>query len=106
MHPWGLGAWAKFVGLGYCHAVSGQPAKAQACLDALTELARHRYVPPVNIAVVYTGLGAKDQAFGWLDKACDDHSQWLSEIRVDPVFDPLRADQRFVTLLKRMNPTG
>jgi serine/threonine protein kinase/Tfp pilus assembly protein PilF len=94
------------VGLGYCHATSGQPAKAQESLDALSELARHRYVAPVNLAVIYAGLGDKVQAFSWLEKACDDHSQWLSEIRVDPAFDSLRADQRFVTLLRRMNPTS
>src|SRR5262249_18849444 len=91
------------VGLGYCHAVSGQPVKAQECLDALTELAGHRYVSPVNLALVYTGLGEQDQAFAWLDKAYDDHSQWLSEIKVDPAFDPLRSDPRFMNLLRRMN---
>jgi serine/threonine protein kinase len=93
------------VGLGYCHAVSGQPSKAQECVDALTELGRQRYVAPVNLALVYAGLGDKDQAFAWLDKACDDHSQWLSEIKVDPAFDPLRSDPRFADLLGRMNLT-
>ena len=58
---------------------------------------------PVNLALVYAGLGDKDLAFAWLEKACDDHSQWLSEIRVDPAFDPLRSDTRFVDLLRRMN---
>ncbi|HEV3261534.1 MAG TPA: serine/threonine-protein kinase, partial [Gemmataceae bacterium] len=91
--------------LGYCHAASGRPAKAKECLDALTGLAGHRYVAPVNFALVYTGLGDKDQAFTWLEKACDDHSQWLSEIRVDPAFDPLRSDPRFANLLRRMNIT-
>jgi tetratricopeptide (TPR) repeat protein/predicted Ser/Thr protein kinase len=89
-------------GLGYCHAVSGQHDKAKQCLDALTELARHRYVTPVNLALVFSGLGDRGQAFTWLDKACDDRSQWLSEIRVDPAFDPLRSDPRFADLLQRM----
>jgi tetratricopeptide (TPR) repeat protein len=93
------------VGLGYYHAVCGQPAKAHECLDALTDLARQRYLAPVNFALVYAGLVDKDQAFAWLEKACDDHSQWFSEIRVDPAFDPLRSDPRFVNLLERMNLT-
>ncbi len=92
-------------GLGYCHAASGLAAKANACLDALTALAGHRYVAPVNLALVYIGLGDKDQAFTWLEKACDDHSQWLSEIRVDPAFDPLRSDPRLVKLLHRVRVT-
>ncbi len=88
--------------LGYCHATSGQHARAKEHLDALTELAGHRYVAPVNLALVYIGLGDKEQAFTWLEKARDDHSQWLSEIRVDPAFDPLRSDPRFADLLRRM----
>jgi serine/threonine protein kinase/Tfp pilus assembly protein PilF len=89
-------------GLGYCHAVGGRPALARECLDALTELARRRYLAPVNPALVHIGLGEKAQAFAWLERACDDHSQWLSEIRVDPAFDPLRSDPRFENLLRRL----
>jgi tetratricopeptide (TPR) repeat protein len=91
--------------LGYCQAASGRPAEATECLGALTALARHRYVAPVNLALVYTGLGDKEQAFIWLDKGLDDRSQWLSEIGVDPAFDPLRSDPRFAALMRRMNVT-
>jgi serine/threonine protein kinase/Tfp pilus assembly protein PilF len=91
------------VGLGYGHALAGEPAKAQACIDALAALAPQRYVAAINIALIFTGMGDKDQAFAWLDRACDDHCQWLSEIRVDPAFDPLRSDPRFAALLERMN---
>jgi tetratricopeptide (TPR) repeat protein len=91
------------VGLGYAHAKFEQPAKALECLDALMELARRRYVAPINLALIYIGLGETDQAFTWLTRACDDHSQWLSEILVDPAFDPLRFDPRFTHLLRRMN---
>jgi serine/threonine protein kinase/Tfp pilus assembly protein PilF len=91
------------VGLGYGHALAGEPTKAKGCIDALSALAPQRYVAAINIALIFTGLGDKDQAFAWLDKACEDHSQWLSEIRVDPAFDPLRSDPRFGALLQRMN---
>jgi tetratricopeptide (TPR) repeat protein len=90
------------VGLGYTHAKLGQSAKAQECLDALMELARRRYVAPVNPAIVLIGLEEMDQAFAWLARAYDDHSQWLSESLVDPVFDPLRSEPRFAHLLERL----
>jgi tetratricopeptide (TPR) repeat protein len=93
------------VGLGYGHAVAGQPAKAKECLDALTRLAPRRYLAPINLALVFTGLGDRDRAFTWLARACEDHSQWLSEVRVDPAFDPLRSDDRFDALIQRMNIT-
>jgi serine/threonine-protein kinase len=93
------------VALGYGHAVAGDPSRARQCLAALTELAPHRYLAPVNLALVHAALGEMDQAFTWLAKACEDHSQWLSEVRVDPAFDPLRSDPRFDTLLRRMNIT-
>src|SRR5262249_38868182 len=64
------------VALGYGHAVAGQPATALEYIDALTRLAPRRYVAPVNLAIVHVGLGDRDQAFSWLTKACEDHSQW------------------------------
>ena len=91
------------VGLGYAHASIGQITKAQECLDELSALATKRYVAPVNFAVLCIGMGDFDQAFPWLDRACDDHSQWLSDLGVDPTFDPVRTDPRFVNLLRRVN---
>lgn len=91
------------VGLGYAYAASAQTAQAHECLDALSEIAKNRYVSPVNFAVLSIGLGELDQAFLWLDRACDDHSQWLSDIGVDPTFDPARSDPRFANLLRRVN---
>jgi serine/threonine protein kinase/Tfp pilus assembly protein PilF len=58
------------VGLGYGHALAGEPAQAKACIDALAALAPKRYVAAINIALIFTGLGDKDQAFAWLEKAC------------------------------------
>ncbi len=90
------------VGLGYAHAASAQPAKAREALDALTALGQRRYVNPVNQGIVYIGLGDWDQAFTWLEKAVEEHAEWLCKIRVDPVFDPLRSDSRFLDLQRRV----
>jgi tetratricopeptide (TPR) repeat protein len=98
--------WATLSNVGYAYAVSGQPAKAREVLDALTDLARQRYVSPDCQALGYVGLADRDQAFAWLDKAVEDRSEWPCKFRVDPVLDPLRTDPRFDALLRRTNLNG
>jgi DNA-binding winged helix-turn-helix (wHTH) protein/TolB-like protein/tetratricopeptide (TPR) repeat protein len=55
------------------------------------------------IAQVHARLGEADQAFEWLNKAFDDRCVSLIWLKVDPTFDSLRSDPRFVGLLRRMN---
>jgi serine/threonine protein kinase/Flp pilus assembly protein TadD len=88
--------------LGYVYGVSGRTTEAREHLDALGDLASRRYVSPDCLAIVHIGLGEKDQAFAWLERAVEDRSEWLCKIRVDPVVDPLRSDPRFDALLQRM----
>jgi adenylate cyclase len=61
-----------------------------------------RYVSPYDIAFVYAGLGDKDKLFQWLNKAAEDRSTALAEIKVHPRFDKLRKDPRFQDLLRRL----
>jgi hypothetical protein len=53
------------------------------------------------VAAIYAGLGEKDQAFKWLEKANDERDIWLMNLKVDPVFSKLRPDRRFGDLLAR-----
>ncbi|MBI3666757.1 MAG: hypothetical protein HY236_11145 [Acidobacteria bacterium] len=69
----------------------------------LKDLSKSRYVAPYDVAVVYIGLGDKDQAMEWLEKAYEDHSAWLLWVKVDPRFDSLRGEPRHRDLLRRMN---
>jgi serine/threonine protein kinase/Tfp pilus assembly protein PilF len=90
--------------LGHGYAMQGQRAEARQMLARLDELSKHKYVPGVCQARIYTGLGDKDQAFEWLEKSYADRSVGgLPYITVDPIFDPLRSDLRFADLLRRMN---
>jgi tetratricopeptide (TPR) repeat protein len=57
----------------------------------------------IALAVVYTGLGEKDEAFAWLEKAFQRRNPGLYGVRWHPWFDPLRGDPRFQDLLRRMN---
>jgi hypothetical protein len=62
-----------------------------------------RYLSPFHIAVAYAGLGDKDAAFRWLERAYAEHASFMDGIKVTPAFDGLRSDPRFVALLARMH---
>ena len=88
--------------LGHCYAASGQSGQARKLLDELEGLSRQRYVSAISRAVIYIGLGEKDAAFKWLERACQEHDPWLGWLNADPIFDSLRADRRFPELLKKV----
>lgn len=87
--------------LGYVYASSGQRGEAQKELDNLTESTNEIYVSPYHMAVLYTGLGDKEQAFAWLERASQDRDSWLIYLKVSPMLDSLRADPKFQDLVQR-----
>jgi TolB-like protein/DNA-binding winged helix-turn-helix (wHTH) protein/Flp pilus assembly protein TadD len=91
---------------GYVFAVMGQRDEARKLLNELLQESKIRYVSPYYIATIYTGLGDKDQALTWLQKACDDCASRVVLLAVDPLFDDLRPDPRFQGLLKRIGLSG
>ena len=88
-------------GLGYTYAESGERDKALEIAEQLTVLSTHRYVPPYQIAIIYVGLGEKDRAFDWLQKAVADRSILDAYIR-NQEWDSLRSDPRFAELKRRV----
>jgi serine/threonine protein kinase/tetratricopeptide (TPR) repeat protein len=92
--------------LGQAYAVAHQESEARKILDQLKERSQQTYVQPMWIAVIHVGLGEKDQAFDWMQKAYDDRSAWLVYLKVDPLFDPVRNDPRFADLLRRVGLTN
>jgi TolB-like protein/DNA-binding winged helix-turn-helix (wHTH) protein/Tfp pilus assembly protein PilF len=89
--------------LGYGYAVMGKRPEAQRILAHLKKLAKTRYVDASRIALVHAGLGEKDQAFEWLQRAYVEHSGSVWGLKVNPRWDPIRSDPRFQDLLRRMN---
>jgi TolB-like protein/Tfp pilus assembly protein PilF len=87
--------------LGHAYALLGDRVKALSTLDDLIMLSRQRYVSPLDIAVVYTGMGERDCAFEWLEKAYQGRTMRIQELP-DPIFDSLRADDRFADLMRRI----
>jgi hypothetical protein len=71
-------------------------------LAELQELAKRSYVSPYSLALIYMGLGDKDQAFTCLHQAIADRDPWLCWVKVEPLLDELRSDPRFTDLLKNM----
>ena len=90
------------VSLGHAYAVSGNKVEAQKVLAELKDLSQRRYVSAYSVAVIYAGLGEKEQAFQWLEKADEERSTELVFLKVDPRLDPLRNDSRFQELVKRV----
>ncbi|MDQ3743851.1 MAG: tetratricopeptide repeat protein [Acidobacteriota bacterium] len=85
---------------GCVYALAGKTAEARAALAELQQMSRRRYVAPCGAAVVYAGLGQKDEAFEWLAKALKVRDNTLVLIEVDPRLDALRSDARFAQLVK------
>jgi TolB-like protein/DNA-binding winged helix-turn-helix (wHTH) protein/Tfp pilus assembly protein PilF len=92
--------------LGYALAVAGRRAEALAMLEGLGHLSATRYVSPYSIALVHAGLGDRDQALAWLDKAYAERSDYMPYLRLEPMLDGLRSDQRFVALVGRVGLPG
>jgi len=88
--------------LGYLYAAAGQRDEALRVLNELRALAQHRYVLPYYPAVIYAGLGEKDLAFLWLEKAYTERAGQLAQLKMTPRFDRLRADPRFADLVRRV----
>jgi tetratricopeptide (TPR) repeat protein len=89
--------------LGYTYALSGRRAEARKTLKQLEQLSKRRYVSPYDIAQVYVGLGEKDNAFDWLQKALADRSYELLFLRIDERMAAMRSDPRFQDLIRRLN---
>lgn len=88
--------------LGMEYALTGRRNDALKIIAMMNELSKQQYVSPYDLAVVYTALGDKDQAFAWLEKAREDQSEWMGWLRFDARFDSLRSDPRFADLQRRL----
>jgi TolB-like protein/DNA-binding winged helix-turn-helix (wHTH) protein/Tfp pilus assembly protein PilF len=97
------GAPSTMAALGFACARAGRTAEAHALLDALLVASREHYVPSYYIAALHLGLGDRDRAFEWLDRACTERCDMLGTLKVEPGFDPIRADPRFASLLRCVN---
>jgi tetratricopeptide (TPR) repeat protein len=91
--------------LGYAYAVTGRRPDALKVLQRLDDLEKHRFVSTISRVYVYAGLGDKEKAFEWLDKAYQARSDSLAWFRFDPESKGLRTDPRFAILMRKIGFT-
>jgi eukaryotic-like serine/threonine-protein kinase len=89
--------------LGYAYAKSGRVADAERILAELDKFSERMAVTPQEKAIVYIGLGKRDEAFDLLEQAYQQRFANLIYLTTDPLFDDLRSDKRFGDLALRMN---
>jgi tetratricopeptide (TPR) repeat protein len=87
--------------LGRAYALWGKEAKARQILQALERTREERYVPAYSFAQVHAGLGDREPALCWLERANEERSARMVFVNVDPAFDALRSDPQFPELLRR-----
>ena len=88
--------------LGMVYGFAERKEEAKKILKELLTLNERRYVTPAALAYVYIGLGDKDQAFAWIEKAYRERSNFVTYLRVVPIVDSLRSDPRFSDLIRRV----
>jgi TolB-like protein/DNA-binding winged helix-turn-helix (wHTH) protein/Tfp pilus assembly protein PilF len=86
----------------YVYAVSGKQAKARQILERLLNLSKQAPIQPHHFALIYAGLGMKEEALVWLEQAYQQHSRMMVWLKVDQRFDSLRPDPRFRDLIRRV----
>jgi TolB-like protein/DNA-binding winged helix-turn-helix (wHTH) protein/Flp pilus assembly protein TadD len=86
--------------LAYAYALSGRRHAALEILRDLKNRLNNGFSNASEIALIYVGLGEKDQAMTWLEKAYEE--RFNPSVLLRPCFDPLRSDPRFQDLLRRM----
>jgi tetratricopeptide (TPR) repeat protein len=85
-------------------ALSGRRDEALASLREMEAAVRRPgiIVDPIAFAYLHLGLGDTDEVIAWLSRALDYRSSDMTHVKAHPMFDPLRADERFQELLRRM----
>jgi len=91
--------------LGYVWAKSGRQTEAGNILAELITLTRQKYVPPLNIALVYAGLEKQDLMYEWLERGLQDRDVRMTFLR-DPKWDGLRENSRFREILRQVGLDG
>jgi len=88
--------------LAHAFAVAGKRPEARKILGQLMQESNRSYVSAYDVAAIYAGLGDRERAFEWLQKAYAERSSLLVHIKWDPRFDVLRSDAHFQDLLRRV----
>ena len=85
------------------YGLAGRRGEALKLIDELKARARQHHITGFLFAQAYTGLGEKDEAMAWLDRAYEEHDQDMVDIKAYPGWDTLHSEPRFQALVRRIN---
>jgi TolB-like protein/Flp pilus assembly protein TadD len=88
--------------LGYSYARLGERSQALRTLEELKATSKKSYVPAFYFAMIYAALEDKDQAFLQLGKGYDERFARFAYLKLEALWDPLRSDERFSELVRRV----
>ncbi len=91
--------------LGHAYARAGRQREARETLARLAQASASRHVSAYHVAAIHVALGDTGAALDWIERAYQEQSPWLGYLGVDPRFDPLRSQARFVRLLRKAGLT-
>jgi TolB-like protein/Tfp pilus assembly protein PilF len=88
--------------LAYALARAGKQDEAREILRELTAESSAGYVSPVAFATIHIALGDTGKSLDWAEAAFQERRGWLAYVKVNPLMDPLRGNERFERLVARM----
>ena len=88
--------------LGLAYAVSGKKGLTAKLAEQFKATAKKRYIPPTYFGMLFAGLGDRDKALEWLEKAFHERADGLTWLNVEPMLDEVRNDPRFQDLIRRI----
>jgi len=86
--------------LGYALAKAGRLKEAEALRIRLETT--KEYVSPAELAMLYLGLGEKEQTLSALERAYTEHDLQMQFLAIEPHYDPLRSEPRFQELVRKV----
>ena len=86
----------------YLEGRAGDRAAADLALKELSVLNRRQVVSAAALATAYIGVGQNEKALELLDWAAQHDAVALVDIKVNPIYDPLRSSPRFQKILRKI----
>ena len=88
--------------LGLAYSVAGKPQQTKKIVEGFHALVKKRYIPATYFGMLYAGIGDKELALTWLEKAYEERADGLTWLNVDPMLDDLKPNPRFQALLRKI----
>ncbi len=88
--------------LARAYADAGDVTNARRVFAEMRERMQDRFLSDAYVATIHIGLGETDEAIAALTRAEEQKSYWSNLWKVDPELDPVRADPRFIALMKKV----